>query len=82
MSGLAGQRAALVVAIVLLTGCGVRVSLGDYGAFYDGDGGVSPPQQSFDAEALDAPDELADAEPADASDDAVDEAPLADAIVD
>ena len=79
MSVLAGQRVALAVALVLLTGCGVRVSLGEYGSYpYDGDGGVFYPDDPLDAEALDATDEVDESATPDASDDA----PLADAIVD
>ena len=83
---LARQRAALFVALVLLTGCGVRVSLGDYGFADVGgpDGGAFDldAEDPFDGESLDA---LAEAGPEpvpDASDDVVDEVPLGDAAVD
>lgn len=78
MSVLARQRAALVAAIVLLTGCGARVSLGEYSGYpASPDDGTFEPDAGdpFDAEAIDA---LAETEPPDASDDAFDDAPVAD----
>ena len=81
MSVFARRRAALLVAIAALSGCGVRVSLGESGgAFASADGGSFEvdADEPIDAETLDALDALADSEPPDVSDGAVDDAPLAD----